>query len=302
MNIDLHVHTTASDGTLSPREVVALARRIGLGALAITDHDTLLGAKQAKANGIPTDLRFLTGVEISADRPHFLPGAGSLHILGYAIDLDNPRLNRTLDRLQEARRTRNPRILKRLNHLGVDIRMADIQAQVQPGGQIGRPHFATAMVKKGYAQNINDAFDRYLGTEKPAYVEKDRIGCKEAIALIRHAGGVAVLAHPGLITPPTGRLEPESVAALQNMGMGGIEAYYPEHSPEQTAHYEALAGRFGLLVTGGTDFHGALKPQIQLGSGLGDLRVPMDIYHRIVSAAANTGKAPSPGGHGSNAP
>lgn len=285
MTIDLHVHTTASDGSLSPAEVVHQARQAGLGALAITDHDTLLGAKEALSAGIPSDLAFLTGIEISADRPDFLPGAGSLHILGYAIDLDNSRLNRTLDRLQAARRTRNPRILERLNTLGLSLSMADVQAEVEPEGQIGRPHFAKAMVKKGWAVNIDDAFDRYLGTGKAAYVEKDRVGCAEAMALIQNAGGIPVLAHPGLIKTPAGRLAPESVAALKQIGLKGIEVYYPEHSPALTDHFRGLATRYGLLMTGGTDFHGNLKPEIRLGVGRGDLRVPMDLYWHLVAAA-----------------
>ena len=285
MNIDLHVHTTASDGTLSPAAVILLAQQVGLGAIAITDHDTLLGAKQAVSNGIPSSIAFVTGVEISAQRPPVLPGGGSLHILGYAMDLEDPQLNQTLDRLQEARLARNPRIIERLNKLGVTLSMAELMAGVEPGGQLGRPHMATAMVKQGYAKNINDAFDRFLGTGKPAYVDKQRVSCVEAIATIRNAGGIAVLAHPGLIKTPTGRLEPDLVATLSAMGLGGIEVYYPEHTPEQTAHYAALSDRFGLLMTGGTDFHGDLKPQIQLGSGLGDLKVPMAVYHRLVAAA-----------------
>ena len=296
MNIDLHVHTTASDGSLSPAEVVYQACQAGLGALAITDHDTLLGAKEALSAGIPPSLAFLTGIEISADRPDFLPGAGSLHILGYAIDLDNSRLNRTLERLQAARRTRTPRILERLNALGVPLSLADIQAEVEPEGQVGRPHFAKAMVKKGWARNIDDAFDRYLGTGKAAYVEKDRVGCAETMAMIQDAGGLPVLAHPGLIETPAGKLETESVAALKRLGLAGLEVYYPEHSPAQTDHFRDLATRFGLLMTGGTDFHGNLKPEIRLGVGRGDLRVPMDLYRQLVAEARRIRNTPQPSG------
>ena len=286
MNIDLHVHTTASDGSLSPAEVIDLAKQIGLGAIAITDHDTLLGARQAVSSGIPSGIAFVTGVEISAQRPSALPGPGSLHILGYAVDMGNRPLNQALGRLQDARLSRNPRIIKRLNELGIPLSMAALMASVEPGGQLGRPHIATAMVEQGHVRSINEAFDRFLGTGKPAYVDKERLGCAEAIATIRKAGGIAVLAHPGLIKTPSGRLEPDVVAALRAMGLGGIEVYYPEHTPEQTAHYAALASRFGMIMTGGTDFHGDVKPQIQLGSGLGDLNVPMAIYHRLMAAAA----------------
>lgn len=270
---------------MSPAEVVYQSCQAGLGALAITDHDTLRGTKEALCAGIPPSLAFLTGIEISADRPNFLPGAGSLHILGYAVDLDNDRLNRTLDRLQAARRTRTPRILDRLNALGISLSLADIQAEVEPKGQIGRPHFAKALVKKGWARDIDEAFDRYLGTGKAAYVEKDRVGCAEAMVMIQEAGGIPVLAHPGLISPPAGKLKPESVAALKRLGLAGIEVYYPEHSPAQTDHFRDLATRFDLLMTGGTDFHGNLKPEIRLGVGRGDLRVPMDLYRQLVAAA-----------------
>jgi 3',5'-nucleoside bisphosphate phosphatase len=290
VNIDLHVHSTASDGTRSPAEIIALAHRIRLGALAITDHDTIDGVKAAVTAGIPDNLGFLTGVEISAERPPWFPGSGSIHILGYAFDLNHPRLNQTLDRLQEARRTRNPRILERLNDFGMDLTMSELAATVEPDGQLGRPHIATMMVQKGYARDINDAFDRYLGTGQPAYVDKYRVPCDDAVHLIRKAGGIAVVAHPVLLSTPGGRLDSNLVASLKGMGFGGLEVYYPEHSPELTAHYADMARRHGLLMTGGSDFHGDLKPTVKMGSGAGDLCVPMTLFHDLVAAAGGDGR------------
>jgi len=167
--------------------------------------------------------------------------------------------------------------------------MSELTATLEPGGQLGRPHIATLMVQKGYARDINDAFDRYLGTGQPAYVDKYRIPCDAAIHLIREAGGIAVLAHPVLLSTPGGRLDSGLMDFFTSMGLGGIEVYYPEHSPELTAHYADIAGRHSLLMTGGSDFHGDLKPTVKMGSGAGDLHVPMALFHDLVAAAGGDG-------------
>ena len=283
--VDLHIHSTASDGTLTPSEILELAGDLKLGAISITDHDTLDGSRQAIANGIPDTLGFLTGVEISARRPSFFPGKGSCHILGYRIDLENRALNQTLQKLQTARKDRNPEILERLATLGIHLSMDEVSAVAGPKGQIGRPHIAQVMLDRKYVPTFSAAFDNYLATGKPAYVDKYRVDCSRAIELIRNAGGISVLAHPVLLGTPGGRLDDTTIRRLKEMGLMGIEAFYTEHSASLREHYLNLAGRHGLLITGGTDFHGKFKPRIQLGFGKGDLCVPMKLFHTLSNHA-----------------
>jgi len=283
--VDLHIHTSASDGTFSPTEILDLASHIQLGAIAITDHDTLDGSRAALTAGIPQRMGFITGVEISAERPALFPGKGSCHILGYRVNLDDRNLNQTLARLQNARKDRNPRILERLQSFGFDLTMDDIQQAAGPKGQLGRPHFAQVMLNKGYVPTFSAAFDDYLATGKPVYVDKYRVECSRAIELIRAAGGIPVLAHPALLGTPGRRLEDSVVLALKEMGLIGIEAYYTEHTPAQREHYLELARKHGLLVTGGSDFHGKFKPRTKLGRGRGNLQVPIDLYHALNSHA-----------------
>lgn len=184
--IDLHIHSTASDGTFSPAEILALAQDLNLAAIAITDHDTVNGSKEALGIGVPPSLKFLTGVEISAAPPPSFPYSGSFHILGYSIKIDDPLLNKTLATLQEARKNRNPEIIGRLNSMSVAVSMDELLNEVGDG-QLGRPHIARLMVKKGYVESIKEAFDKYLGKGKPAYVDKYRIDCSSAIEVILEA-------------------------------------------------------------------------------------------------------------------
>ncbi|MFC1829865.1 PHP domain-containing protein [Thermodesulfobacteriota bacterium] len=284
VNIDLHVHSTASDGSLSPLEILETARDLQLGAVAITDHDTIDGSKEALAAEIPPGLKFLTGVEISATPPPPFSFPGSMHILGYAIRLDDPALNQALDLLQDSRKNRNPRIVDRLNNLGVDITLDEVLKEIGGNGQLGRPHIARLMVKKGFAESINNAFDRYLATGKPAYVDKFRIDSARAIEIIKGAGGIPVLAHPFLIQTETNIILEDLVLTLKSMGLMGIEVYYPEHTPEHIEQYTALANRHELLITGGTDFHGSLKPDIQMGTGKGNLHIPYALYEKLILA------------------
>jgi hypothetical protein len=283
LRIDLHIHSTASDGSLTPADIIDHAQKLNLAAIAITDHDSVDGSKEALQIGIPPSLHFLTGVEISAAHPPFFPGSGSFHILGYAIHLDNRGLNQALSKLQDARKNRNPEILKRLNKLGFRISLEEVNQEVEKG-QLGRPHIAYAMVKKGFVASINEAFDKYLGTAKPAYVDKDRIECEQAINLIRAAGGVPVLAHPALLNIENDQKLDALLQNLIKIGLAGIEVYYPGHSPQQIQQYTELAGKYGLLITGGTDFHGSITPEIKMGSGTGDLFVPYNLYKELMNA------------------
>ncbi len=283
LGIDLHIHSTASDGSLTPADIIAHAQKLNLAAIAITDHDSVDGSKGALQIGIPPSLHFLTGVEISAAHPPFFPGSGSFHILGYAIHLDNRDLNQALGKLQEARKNRNPEILKRLNKLGFRISLEEV-TQAVGKGQLGRPHIAYAMLKKGFVASISEAFDKYLGDAGPAYVDKDRIECEQAINIIRAAGGVPVLAHPALLNIENDQKLDALLQNLMKIGLAGIEVYYPGHSPQQIRQYAELAGKYGLLMTGGTDFHGSITPDIKMGSGNGDLLVPYSLYKELINA------------------
>lgn len=280
-NIDLHIHSDASDGTLSPSEILDMARNLKLKAIAITDHDTVEGSKKAINIGIPPCISFLTGVEISALPPPSFPCSGSFHILGYSIQVDDPVLNKTLDVLQEARKNRNPMIVERLKSLGFDISFNEI-ADAFGESQIGRPHIARMMLKKGFVRSVNEAFDKYLANGKAAYVDKYRIGCSEAIKVILNAGGIPVLAHPALLNPLNNKPLEKLIQILAEMGLKGMEVYYPEHSPDQAALYAEIARRHGLAMTGGTDFHGSLKPDIKMGTGKGDFFVPYVLYEKLL--------------------
>jgi 3',5'-nucleoside bisphosphate phosphatase len=279
--IDLHIHSTASDGTLSPVEILRLAEKLGLGAISITDHDTLKGSRDLLEASGSSDIRVLTGIEISTIPPALYSVAGSFHILGYGIRLNDPALNQTLKVLQHARENRNPFIISRLNAMGLDITLEEV-IQASGEAQIGRPHIAQLLIKKGFVQTFDEAFDVYLGFNKPAYVDKYRMDCQKAIEIIIEAGGTPVLAHPFLLRiPDNSRLE-SLVATLKEMGLQGIEVYYPEHSSEDVEFYLRLALNHDLAITGGTDFHGAIKPDIQLGYGKGDLFVPYSVYDSLL--------------------
>lgn len=282
VRIDLHIHSTASDGSLAPAEILAIARKINLGAIAITDHDSIDGAFEADRIGIPSPVQFLTGVEISAAPPTGSSLSGSLHILGYGIDLEDENLNLHLRQLQQARKNRNPSIIERLQQLGFAITLDEVNTEAA-GGQMGRPHIAQVMVKKGYVRSINEAFNRYLSLGKPAYVDKFRIPCWKAIEIIRNSGGVSVLAHPYLLKVEHRDELVGLVRELKEGGLEGLEVYYPEHPREETEFYAELARRHHLLMTGGTDFHGAITPGIRMGSGKGDLFVPFKLYEDLVS-------------------
>jgi predicted metal-dependent phosphoesterase TrpH len=280
VNIDLHIHSTASDGSLTPAQLIAQASRQRLAAIAITDHDTVAGVVEAVATPFPPGLAFISGVEISTAAPEGFPCHGSLHLLGYGIDPQHGRLQNALKRLQSARKNRTPRIIAKLNHLGIGITLEALEAAVGDA-QIGRPHIASWLVNNGVARDVDDAFARYLGVGRPGYADKYRIDCNAAIQLIRSAGGVAVLAHPALITPRGDWQLEELVATLKNAGLSGLEAYYPEHTLVQTQTYLAWAEDYDLVATGGTDFHGNIKPGVQLGRAGGDFHVPYRCFSAL---------------------
>ena len=281
--IDLHIHSTASDGSLSPDAILTLAAEKGLRAIALTDHDSVEGVKALLSRKNPTDVELLTGVEISAGPPPAFDLPGSVHILGYGIDVDHPALNDILEKQQRARINRTPQIIDRLNQFGITVTLANIQSETR-NQQIARPHIAQWLLKHGHADSMDDAFDRYLGKGRAGYVEKYRIPMDEAILTIREAGGLAVLAHPGLLDLAETESYERFLVELMSMGLQGIEVYYPGHTADQTDFFRHLAEKFGLLVTGGTDFHGDINPEIQLGTGQGDLHIPYTIYESILAA------------------
>ena len=279
MNVDLHIHSTASDGSMTPGEIVALALSLELKAIAITDHDTVDGAKDVLQHGCPVELSFIPGVEISSTPPSPFVSSGSFHILGYGIRPDDPDLDCALKKVQQARTERNPKIISRLNDEGMMISLDEVIEQAG-GDVIGRPHMAQVLVKKGYVSSIKEAFDRFLAKGKPAYVEKYKLTCDEAIQVIRKAGGIPVLAHPvslGMDTETLSRL----LDRLCSMGLLGLEAYYSTHSPQETETFCRLAEDKNLVITGGSDFHGSFKADIALGCGRGDLHVPFSVYENV---------------------
>jgi 3',5'-nucleoside bisphosphate phosphatase len=283
VRIDLHIHSTASDGTLTPSEILVLAQNLRLGAIAITDHDTLDGSKDALSFGIPPSVKFLTGVEISSEPPPPFSCSGSFHILGYAVDADHPDLNHTLSILRDSRKSRNPQILKLLSRFGIDIALDEVR-NLAGDSQLGRPHIAQLMIEKGYVQSINEAFDEYLGNGKPAYVDRFRFECEETIKTILNAGGIPVLAHPLLLGIKDNDIFENLIAVLTEIGLRGIEVYYPEHTKNYVAYFSRLASRYNLLITGGTDFHGDIKPEIKMGLGKGDFFVPYELYEKLISS------------------
>jgi len=275
--IDLHIHSTASDGSLSPLEIIKTAADAGINAIAITDHDTTDGVRTVIESGIPQSLELITGVEISA---HPLPGFdnnGSLHILGYGFSIYDMGLNLALERLKKARADRNLRIIEKINGLGFEITLDEVEEIAGPG-QSGRPHIAKAMVKRGFIDSFDQAFEKFLAKGKPAYVDKERLSCEEAISIICEAGGIPVLAHPGLIDLGHNSSIKPLISQLVDMGLRGLEVYYTDHSEQQTLYFEELACQKGLLATGGSDFHGTMKQGTVMGKGGGNLYVDDDLY------------------------
>ena len=259
--IDLHAHTTASDGSLTPTELIGLAAQTGLSALAVTDHDTLGGLAEAQAAAVRAGLEMLPGVELSVEDDD-----GRFHLLGYGFDPANAALGQTLIELRKSRAARNEQMAQKMAALGLPVTMEDVRAEAGEEAEvIARPHFARALIKKGVVSSVKEAFDRYLSTGKPLYMPKEVLTPQDAIALLHQAGGVAVMAHPGLVPLSAAALADRVASLAEDKGMDGIEAYYSQHSHADTERFMALAKQHDLLVTGGSDFHGTPKPHVPLG-------------------------------------
>lgn len=260
LSIDLHTHTTASDGSLAPSELVGAALTAGLAAVAITDHDTTDGVAEGIEAGKRSGVEVVPGIEISID----YPGSGQLHLLGLLIDPSSSELIARLGRLRENRRTRNLRMIEKLQALGIPITVDDVRREAG-GGVIGRPHMALAMVHAGAVATVTQAFDRYLGAGAAAHVPKDKIGIQEGIDLVHAAGGLAVLAHPLSLHLDDAVLRRE-LARLRTLGLDGVECYYSQYPGGRTETLLGMARTAGLLASGGSDFHGTSKPTVAIGA------------------------------------
>ena len=269
--IDLHLHSTNSDGSDTPQELADLGRQAGLTAMALTDHDNMSGVEvfleACRAHGMTG----IAGVEISVAVEE---GHGTLHILGYGVNPDHPLVIENLDRVLDGRAWRNEQILAKLNGLGLELEWDEVR-QCAGEDVVGRAHFAQALIDRDYVSSVPEAFDRYLAKGRPAYVDRYRLYPEEGIRMIREAGGVAVIAHPFSWELDEAKLE-AGVRELKQAGLAGVEAVYSEYSPGQTVSLLRMAKKLELLTTGGSDYHGLAKPDIALGRGFGSLCVPDD--------------------------
>jgi 3',5'-nucleoside bisphosphate phosphatase len=281
--VDLHTHSTASDGTLSPTQLMRAAAAAGLAGIALTDHDTGNGLAEAAAEAARLGIRLVPGVEISAEYPH----PGTLHILGHFVDAQSPGMARMSALLLEARNARNPKIIARLNELGCRVTMDMVESiareRVAPGRPvvIGRPHIAEALVRAQCVASFKQAFDVYLDVKGAAYFPKERLTPRQAIACIHEAGGLAAIAHPIQLRCDNPAHLATAVNHLKEAGMDGIEVWHCDQDEKFSALALELAQRYDLAPTGGSDFHGLPKPDVTLGWGRNNLRVPVEVLDRL---------------------
>jgi len=277
---DLHAHSTVSDGTLAPAAVVALAAQAGLEGLALTDHDHVGGLAEAQEAGRRLGVEVIAGIELSAEDAQ----AGELHLLGYFVDPRDGALLARIASLRDMRARRGAAMVERLRAAGVAITLDEVAREVAPGAALGRPHVARVLVARGHARDVQDAFDRWLADGRPGYVPKERLTPRDAIALVHAAGGAAVLAHAVTVAES----EREGlVRRLAAVGLDGIEVAHSKHGPKERATFAAWAKELGLVATGGSDFHGANKPDVALGS----VRVERETIDALRSRARRHGRS-----------
>ncbi len=279
--IDLHIHSTASDGSFSPIEIINLAKKTKLQAISITDHDTIDGVKKILKYSQSNVLEIICGVEISCEPPVNFKHLGSIHLLGYGFSIYDKNINAILNKAKKARLQRNPAIIEKLNNLGFNLTIEQVEERFG-AKQTGRPHIAELMKEKGYVKNFKEAFDKYLGKGKPAYVEKHKVSCSKAITTILEAGGIPVLAHPGLLNFNTSHQLEEFIDTLITHGLTGMEVYYTGHDASLTSFYEKLAHKKNLLATGGSDFHGEFNKGVALGTGIGNLNIDYSLFKALI--------------------
>lgn len=281
--IDLHTHSTVSDGSEAPRRIAELAAAAGCSAVALSDHDSLAGLAEAARAARELGVRLVPACEVSCRKPP-VPGggriAGSVHVLCYFVDEGEGPLQDELRALRQDRRRRNEALVQRLAQLGLPVTWEDVVAEAGKEDGVGRPHFARVLVRHGAAEDVQDAFDRWLADDRPAYVPKARLEAPEVARMARASGGVAVLAHPLSLG-----LEPHALGAvvgeLAEAGLSGIEAVYGSYTPEERRGLATLAAAAGLVTTGGSDFHGSYKPGLWVGTGCGDLKVPEAVLEEL---------------------
>jgi len=266
---DLHVHSTCSDGTVAPAEVVRRARDAGLAAMALTDHDTFAGVAEALDAGARLGIRVVPGIELS------LPHAGTFHMIGLSVDPGNARIRAVADLLNDGRGPRNREIVAKLRALGVDVTIEEVEAEAG-GDVVARPHFARVLLAKGVVGSLQDAFERFLKKGAPAYADRPRVELAEAVAAIREAGGASVVCHPFTL----GFSDDDAVGAelrrLRDAGVDAVETRCGASTKSEIKRWERLTLDAGLLPSGGSDFHGDNKPGVKIGTGRGRLKVPLE--------------------------
>ena len=283
--VDLHLHTTVSDGALQPEELVKAAASVGIRVMAVTDHDSVDGIHEAERAASALPIEVIPGIEVSASRE-----ADEIHILGYLFDADDPDLRQTLSRLQEGRVAQARAMVERLGALGCPLDWDRVMA-IAKGSSIGRPHIAKALVERGYVESVNEAFLRFLKRGGPGYVEGRKLLPQEAVSLISAAGGVASLAHPIIVGASDYRLDlTRLLPDMAEAGLQGIEAYYKGYTPEITTTLLALATRYRLVPTGGSDFHGG---GVVADAELGAVEVPWETVGRLRSRQRGSRSAPA---------
>ncbi len=275
MPVDLHTHSTASDGTKTPTQLVEAAAAAGLSALAITDHDTIDGVAEGLIVGDRVGIEVVSGLELSLQWDR-----GGMHLVALFLPLGRGPIQDRLQALRSGRDQRNRHIIQRLNELAVEITIEEVEA-VAGMGSVGRPHVAAVMVQKGQVPDHRTAFDEFLGRDRPAYVERPRLSPEEAIALTVESGAVPVLAHPHTLGIDRAQDMADLLERMRKAGLVALEAVYSSYQRHERYGYEHLARRFGLLVSGGSDYHGDFKPGLELGIGYGDLVVPESILEQL---------------------
>lgn len=268
--IDLHTHSLHSDGAQTPTDVVKTAAAAGLSAIALSDHDCIEGVQEAMDAGNRLGVEVIPAVELSAQSDT------ELHILGYFIDIHNKRLQDTMKYALQVRDERQEETCRKLREQGFDITMEEARAEAHGNPVLCRAHFAQIMVRKGYAESVKDAFNRFLSVGCYAYSNRQALTGPEAVSVIREAGGIAVAAHLHLIKMPDDELR-EYLKSLIPYGLDGVEGYYTDYTPDMETRYRAMAEELGLVISGGTDYHGANKPHIAIGKGRGNLAIPYSV-------------------------
>ena len=277
--LDLHIHTTASDGSLTPTQVVQLARKKGFSLIAVTDHDTMGGVAEALEAGKKYNVDVVPGVEISSGVTL------EVHMLGYGMSPDHPVMKAMMEDMRAARVERMERIIENLQKMGVPITVEEVEAVA--GGAIGRPHIAQVLIAHGLVPDVRTAFREYIGVGAKAYVERRKMTSEQVIANIRDAGGVPVLAHGGLLRISEVELN-QWIDSMAKKGLMGLECYHNAHTPQMERLLRAAAERNGLLATGGSDFHGASRPDVEMGTGLSRWNDRQACRGRFLQAVAQT--------------